>query len=753
MRRLSQLLGASGLAMSPGMPVAAQTSPVQFPVSAAPAGTEATNQTNSKPSAEMPATSEGIIITASRRSESIREVPTAVSAFDGAKLRDQQIVSLNDLSALTPNVQISTYLTNADINIRGVGNGNFVNAGGDPGVAVHANGVYLGQAALALSTFLDVERVEVLRGPQGTLFGRNATGGAVNIIPNAPTTEFSYGADVSAGVDPTLVRSSGYFSGPLDGAARLLGRVSIEQNYNSGYTRNRAPNGPSRLDGNDDFAVRGQLEWRATDDLNIRALAEYQQNKDAGPAAYLLGTPDAGALVFPDPLNPIVLPADFPTGNPRTRTAYASVGRRDMHATRVDLTTDWSLGGGNLKFLASYNENRNFIAQDGDGTAIPFTASFFTNKAHQVYLEAIYTSDASQPFTYVIGANFFDENLQQRVLIPTSGYTTILPVYTAGGTVDTRSYGIFAHLDYRLLPSTKIFGGLRYSHDRKRATEFFNLRPVFAPGLPTNNADRRAWSNVSYEAGISHDFSRLVTGYAKYATGYKSGGYSISSFNPPFDPETNSNIELGLKGSVLDGAVRANIAAFHMKYKDLQVTQVQGLISAVTNAARATIDGVEVETVLRPVSYLRIEANGALLKAKFDRFTTLDSARPVLGPLDLTGNTLSNAPRWSGSIGAYGIIPAGGGTINPGVRFDWRGRIFFNEFNIPISSQNAVGKLNLFLDYRTADSRWTAGVFALNVTDRASKANVVVVSALLGSLAVGQYQPGRQVGVKLGYHF
>lgn len=738
MRPLHLLLGASCLSAI-AVPAAAQVTARQAPAKA--------------DAAQSPPTLEDIVVTASRRNESIREVPTAVSAFDGSKLRDAQITSLTDLTAITPNVQISTYLTNANITIRGVGNGNFIQAGGDPGVAVHQNSVYLGQSALALMTFLDVARVEVLRGPQGTLFGRNATGGAVNIIANTPTKDLSYGTEVTSGFDPFILRSNGYLSGPLNGAATLLGRVSVEQNYNRGYSRNSVPGAPSRLDGNGDFAARGQLEWRPTQNFSARLLAEYQQNKDNGPAAYLSGTP-SGPAVFPFPLLSVFgLPAVAPItpsadslGNPNARDAKANVGDRNMTAKTFILSADWAVGDGDLKGTASYNESRNHTEQDGDGTSVPYTSTSFTNRAHQKYAELLYASDAGKPLSIVLGGNYYDEHLTQAVVIPVLNYAPTF-LYQNGGVVDTTSYAVFAHAQYKILPSTKIFGGLRYSHDRKRESEFLTF------GLTNTNADSKSWQRVTYEAGVSSDLSRTVTAYAKYATGYKSGGYSVSSFNPPFNPETNSSIEAGVKGSFLNGAAQANIAAFHMKYKDLQVTQVQGLVSAVTNAARATINGVELESVFKPLQHLRLEVSGSWLDAKFGRFSTVDSARPALGTLDLAGNDLPNAPHWAGSLGVFNDVPLSNGTITPGARVDWKSRLYFSEFNIPVSSQGSNARLNLYLNYKSNDGRWTGSLFALNVTERLVRANVVVVSALLGSLAVTQYQPGRQVGASIGYHF
>lgn len=675
-----------------------------------------------------------IVVTASRRSESIREVPTAISAYSGAKLTETQVASLNDLTAVTPNIQISSSGTSVDINIRGIGNGNLNQAGGEPGVAVQSDGVYLGQAGLAVATLVDVARVEILRGPQGTLFGRNATGGAINIIPNGPTEDLSYGVDVSAGAGPGMVRSSAYVSGPLDASGALLGRLAVGQSFNEGYTRNLAPGGPSRLDGINDGAVRGQLEWRPTQNLDVRLLAEYQKERDSGPAAFLLGTP--GDTPLPAAIQ------GSPIGDPRSRQAYANIGSKALEAETVDLTVDWKLGGGDLKALVSYNASNQAFWQDGDGALASFTNTLYADKAHQEYAELIYASDASKPFNYVLGGNYYDENFRQNIQVP----AVFLPfTFSEGGTVDTRSYAFFAHAQYAFWRSARLFAGVRYTDDHKTEHDFNNF-----VGTAHQTA---SWSHLTYEVGLSYDFSPSVTGYVKYATGYKSGGFSLGSLAPAFNPETNANYEVGLKGRFLDGALQANLAAFHMDYDNLQVNQIVGYSAAITNAARATTDGVEIESVIRPAPHLRIEASGSWLNARFDQFKTADSARPLLGVLDLSGNDLPGAPHFTASVGAFYDIPVATGTVTAAARYAWKSRLYFSEFNLPISSQSAAGKLDLFLTYKSLNQRWSAGVFALNATGQQVRSNVLVVSALLGSLALAQYQPARQVGVSFGYHF
>ncbi|MGA0600632.1 TonB-dependent receptor [Caulobacter sp. KR2-114] len=720
---MSMLAGASCLALGAGWPAiaAAQAqAPIQANAPAAAGGDTAVGE---------------LIVTASRRSESIVKVPTAISAYSGSKLAEHQVASLGDLTAATPNLQISSSGTSVDINIRGIGNGNLNQAGGEPGVAVQFDGVYLGQAGLAVTTLLDVSRVEILRGPQGTLFGRNATGGAINIIPNTPTRALSYGADLSVGFDPAMARSSAYVSGPLDASGALTGRLSVEQDYNHGYTRNLAPGAPGRLDGIDDGAVRGQLEWRPTADLDVRLLAEYQRESDPGPAVFLLGTP--GNTALPAPMQ------GFAIGDPASRQAYANIAAKSLEAGTIDLNVDWRVAGGDLKGLVSYNTSRQHFWQDGDGSLADFTSTLYADWAHQTYVELIYASDPSRPFSYVLGANYYDENFRQNIQVP----DVELPfTFSEGGTVRTRSYAVFAHAQYALTREAKLFGGVRYTNDRKSIVEFNNFVGA--------GAQSASWSHVTYEVGLSYDVTPTVTGYAKYATGYKSGGFSAGSLAAPFNPETNANYEVGLKGRLLDGRVQGSLSAFHMDYGNLQVNQIVGYSAAITNAARAKIDGVELETVLRPASHLRLEVSASWLNARFDAFQTADSARPSLGTLDLAGHALPGAPHYTASIGAYYEIPlADGGAVTPGVQYDWKSRLYFSEFNLPISSQATAGKLNLFVNYKSPDGRWMASVFALNAADAHVRSNVLVVSALLGSLALAQYQPGRQVGVSVGYHF
>lgn len=706
--------------------------------------------------AQEPTAEGDIIVTASRRSDSIRNVPAAVTAVTGDAMRAAQVANLTDLAASTPNVQISTYVNNANITIRGIGN-TLLNAGADAGVAVHADGVYIGQSVLTLGTMNDVERVEILRGPQGLLFGRNATGGAINVIPNRPTEELRYGFDTSFGIDPFLLRSSAYLSGRItDG---LRGRISVSQNYNKGFTKNLLqPTGknavPPRLDDVDSASIRAQLE-AGNGPFVTRLSLEYMKDRGAGPSQWFTGTPEG--------TTPAVL-AGASRGNISKREVFANYGFKNNEAKFITSISTLDLGGGELKATASYGETMLESLTDGDGTAVDYTSTLVSNRAKQFFGELIYASDASRPLSLIAGTNYFYENVVQKYDIPIS----ILPapldvlgpvtVLLGADPAKTNSYAMFGQAQYRVTDALRIFAGLRYSHDKKAIVSFNN----FGVSPATGSA---SWGRVTYELGASYRLSPSVSAYAKYGTGYKGGGFSGGAAAISFDPETNTNLELGLKGNYLGGALQANLAAFRMRYKDLQVNQIVGALSQVTNAASATVNGLEVELKLRPVRPLRLEVNGSWLDATFDSFFTSDSSRPTFLPdtetidgaavrgIQLAGNRLPTAPKFSISAGTYYDLPIASGTVTFGGRFDWKSRVYFTEFNVPVASQVAIGKLNLSVRYASPNSRWTASVFALNVTDEQVKENVTVVSALIGSLGITRYQPGRQVGASIGYRF
>ncbi len=713
-----------------------------------------------------------IVVTASRRAESIQKTPTAVSAFGGDSLQQQHLTSLSDIVSISPSIAISNLATNSNITIRGIGNTSYV-AGADPAVALHVDGIYLAQPGLALNTFLDVKRVEVLRGPQGTLFGRNATGGVINIIPNQPTDDLHFGVDVSAGLDPVMVRSSAFVSGPITSDGTLQGRISIQQNHNGSHSKllnasqanglnslSNNPAGPRDIDNLTTYSARGQLKWVPSNSFSLRLMVEYQGQNDDGPAIYNVGSPDPTQVPLPRSI------ANSSFGNISKREVYSNYGQRKLDNYLASLNAEWDLGYGSIKALTSYSKTDQFTQQDGDGSDVDFTHTEFTGRARQTFNELIYTSPSNNAFSFIVGANHFREKFYQLIRVPIleldiGGGTFFGPLTVLnGGTVWTTSYAAFGQAQYQFDFGLKAFGGIRYSHDKKRDAEFNNFK---APFMASQGP--KSWSKLTYEAGMSYDLARQVTAYVKYATGYKSGGYSVASFQTPFNPETNRNIEAGIKGVYFGGLLSANLAVFHTTYKDLQVNQVVGVSNGITNAAKAKMEGVEAEISVKPTDALRVNFSASYLDAHFIKFLTTDSARPNTHPdcdivngstvcgIELAGNTLPNAPKYKASIGIFYDVPAPSGQITLGGRYDYTSKRYFNEFNLPVVTQKATGRLDLNATYRSNNGKWSAGVFASNVTNEVIKNGTLVVSAVLGSVSLASLEPGRQVGLSFGYRF
>lgn len=676
-----------------------------------------------------------VTVTATRRETTLQEAPLAVSSISGDDLKDKHLQSVIDLSGLVPGLQVGSSYSSTRLNIRGIGT-NDITGGADPGVSFHLNGVFLGVTGPAANAFYDVSRVEVLRGPQGTLFGRNATGGSVNVITARPDTEFSGELGGMVGFDPQQYGADGYVTGKLNESGSLAGRLSFRYGFNEGYIENLADVGPDRFDDDDSYGLRAQLLFAPTDTFKANLALEYNHKDTAGQAYVLIGGPDLAPIPAED-LGGIRPALD-------SGTTYAERGFNKGEFMLATLDTLSEFEHGNLKTIVSAGKFTADIDTDGDGTAVDFTNTFMEIDGEQLFAEAIYDLDSFDRFNAIIGVNAFYQQLYQRMDVPILGFPA--PVQLRGEPFQTTSYAAFVNADYQLSDIVNFFGGVRYTFDRKAVDDSNNF-------VGTLNI-RENWDQVTYEVGLGLDLGENLDAYIKHGTGFKSGGFQIGNVEPPVDPETNASTEIGLKGVFFDGSMSANLAAFHMKYDDLQIQQVTGFTSGFKNAAKATINGLEAEVTWLPTDNLRIEFNGTLLDATFDDFASIDPANPLLGIQDLSGNNLRKSPKSSYSLGSYYDHSAGRwGTISAGGRYYWQDEVFFSEFNLPVASNEAIGRLDLSLDLVPPGEHWTVGLFARNVTDERVRGATLVVSSLLGSAALALYEPGRSVGVSARREF
>jgi len=681
-----------------------------------------------------------LVVTATRREVTVRDAPVAVSAFGGAALQAHQIGDVGDLSSLVPNLQFGSSYGTGHVTIRGIGT-NDLTGGADPGVAYHLDGVYVGATGPAGNSFFDVSRIEVLRGPQGTLFGQNATGGSVNLIPNRPTPQAGGYASVTVGADPTLYSLEGVLNGPLDANGTLAGRLSVLKTYNEGFARNLSTTGPRHLDNDDSVGVRGQLLYKPNDAFELHGAINYQKADGNGPGYQLLGRGGTSGLPTT---------AELLGGKPApldSHDVYANQGiaRGEFQLATVDGTV--KVGPGKLKFIVSTGRVTSFVQTDGDNTAVDLVHYDIRYTSHQTFGEVTYEFSPIKGLDLIVGANGFRQDKRQNFDVPISflfGPTTV--TIALGGHLSNRSFAEFAHADYSLTDRIKVFGGVRHTSDEKVYNTFNNFVGT--------NAGAPSCDQTTYEGGVSAKLTDQVNGYVKYSTGFKGGGVQLGDLSPPARPETNESTEAGLKGLFFSRSLEANLAVFHMPYKDLQLTKVRGLVPGYQNAAQATIDGAELEVNWHATKDFRVEFSGSLLDARFDSFTSANPADPVPVDLNLAGNRLPNTARSAFSLGGYYTFAGvAGGSLTAGGRYYWQGKEYLDSFNVPVMSQAAVGRVDLSLNYTSGDGVWTGSVFAKNLTDEIVRTTGVVASTILGAPAYGTLAPGRTVGVTLRRNF
>ncbi len=672
-----------------------------------------------------------IVITATKTgSTKAQSTPLAITVLSADRLEASGIANVKDAMQLIPNLSISQTGTNPLIYVRGIGSSN-VNNGSDPEVSTQVDGVYIARPYAQLSDYLDVERIEVLRGPQGTLYGRNAVGGTFNIISRKPGDDPRGEIDLAGGNFGTF-QAKGYVSGPIEKGvlqASLAGSFFTRD----GYVDNLVPGKPD-LGGATRGGLRGQLRYTPSDAVEIILRGDWAHNKERFDNYDHLLAPLATAPI-----------ASSLIGD------YTSVAVNDPQITRNTL---WGVSAeaniqlsSVLKFksISAYRRSQFDLSFDSDGTEISSNIGRQSDRSHNVSQEFNLTLNLPR-FDGIVGAYYFNETQNSSVLVqsPVSAVTpparalqaTALPVSNA------RSYAGFAQVTYRPIPAIGLTAGIRYTSDQKLLDTFINrtsLNPATPgaqmPGFPvTEHADQTftAWTP---KFGIDVKLAPGIMLYASATKGFKSGGTNYSSTNPAtlnYRPESLWAYEGGIKSSWFDQRLRVNITAFKYDYKDLQV---QGLLApgivAIGNAANARVKGLEIEAAAKPFAKLELSANYSLLDARYVNFT--GSAVPpglvsyVTGSprfnaaartYDASGNHMIQSPHSTFSASAqYGFEIGGLPTYIRG-EYYWQDRTYFDPTNIAIVSEPAYDLVNLGAGISTSDRKWNLQIIAKNVGNR-----------------------------------
>jgi iron complex outermembrane recepter protein len=643
-----------------------------------------------------------VVVTAEKSGErDAQAAPIAISVLAGAELLRSGVKSVEGVAGLAPAVTFSQNTGFAQLTIRGIGT-NAIFTGTDPSSAVYVDGVYLARPAAVLADFLDVERVEVLRGPQGTLYGRNAVGGALNVLTRAPSDTLRAEARVEVGSLDEL-RAEATASGPLV-KDRLSGSVSLLRGVRDGFVRDLDhPDHP--LGGDDVTAARGKLRL---------ALGERGDLVVAGDATLEDPTPLTYAKVL------AVKPGfevDNPPGFREVRTSTLADSRNRQYGVSARLTLPLS-SAITLTSLTAYRNLDYDVLVDTDITELALAATHVHELQHQ-WSEELTVSGQGGRLGWVGGVYLLQDADRQptSVLLPTAGVENELEL-----AVDTSTGAAFGQATLAVTHGLSAVAGLRYTHERKSIDSSGRTAPLDQASLPlagTPYAYTDALSDDAWTPRFALELSAGAQGlaYVSATRGFKSGGWNATSraSGEGYAPEWAWSYEAGFKRTLLGGRARLNLAAFHTDYEDLQVqTTIRPGFQEITNAAAARINGVELEGVLRPAGQLQLGGHAAWLDTRYDRYVAV-GVGGVTG--DVSGNRLSNAPEWSGrlwlewsaGLGRLGLL-----SLRAESRF--QSTVYFTPFNDDVQRQGGYGLFDASVELGPA--HWSLTAYARNLAGR-----------------------------------
>jgi len=648
--------------------------------------------------------SERVTVTATKTGAAdIQTTPIAVTVLPAKTLEQLVIQTVEGLAGVVPSVTISQHTGAAQVTIRGIGTNSTV-VGADPSSTVHLDGVYLGRPVMVLMDLLNVERVEVLRGPQGTLYGRNSVGGTINIVTRQPTNTLATSVRLTAGNYDKL-RAEGAVSGPLV-KNKVMGNFAFLRGTREGFVTD-LDHPDHALGSEDTWAGRGQLRVVFGTHSELLLSGDYGRF-DGIPLTYA---------------KPIVAKPGFSFDNPTSvwevRTSHLTSGKNIQQgasaklAVRLTPTTT-------LTSLTAYRRSNYRFFIDADATELPVLTSDVPDLQHQFSQELTLVRGTSS-LTWIGGAFFFDDhnNGQVEITVYPRGAQT-RPFATISGS----AWALFGQATYRVSSRVSLTGGVRYTDEQK---DLHNIGGEYVLGtaIPNNPASFYDFvDSASYQAwtprgSIEVRAWRDTFVYFSATRGFKSGGFNITAQAPgkAFGPEFAWSYEGGLKLTRAGGRVRANTAVFSNAYEDLQVQSfVRPAVIDISNAGAATIKGLEVEVAAAAGRGVQLAANVSWLEATYDRYV---ATLPGGTTFDPAGNRLNNAPEWSGGASAvYEFATGRTGTVSVRGDVSWQSRVYFTPVNDAIETQRRYGLVHLRAGFEPRSRRWELSVYARNAGNR-----------------------------------
>ena len=668
---------------------------------------------------------EEVVVTATRVAENSQRTPVTLTVLDADKLQRDGINSVTDLSAQVPSLTIDA---NGMIFLRGIGSTD-TREEGDPTVAAYMDGIYLAPywSERALG-FFDVERVEILEGPQGTLFGRNSTAGAINTITKTPELGVTAGnIGVTYGNYNTLL-TTGMVNVPLSSTVAL--RAAFESDSHDFYDPSREIRNAG-FNNADTKALRLSLKWEPTSDFSVLVRGDYEKD-DSIPGNFGSGYTTTGH------------PTNFDSDTYFQPT-------NDSHYGGLSTEINWKIGPGTLTALAADRRSAfNYITAYQILDQTPFK-QFIDGNVSQGELRYAGTLG---DFKFVAGVFHFHEDLNLDVAFP-DVFTFSTPANAGINSYEfnekEKSDAAYGQLTYSLTSDFRITGGLRYSDDGKYRTgqggeiyfpaDSYVVNPGIFPSNPAivlgpysnvtvagiPNYANLTYKKTDWKAGLEYDVGPESMIYANASTGFKDGGYNDAitpNQNVTYNPEQIREYEIGSKNQFLNHKLQINGDIFYYNYTDLQVTGVAEIPNAAPqaitfNSGRATSLGGDLSLIALPTSIDRLSMSLGLLHAKYNEFDLPLGDAFHTGPASYSGNPLQAAPKYTVTVGDSHTFNLGdNGTLTSNIQSRYTGHQSMNYTNFPIAQQAGYSKTDLTVTYAPAQARWSTQAYLRNAENR-----------------------------------
>ncbi len=705
---------------------------------------DALAEADAAPVAQEPVLQE-IIVTATRREESLQTVPLSVTAISGDDLAAQRIVATSDLTEIIPNLAIqgSYARQQPQFFLRGIGNTQNT-PNGNAKVAVYVDDTYLNSQAAQGASLFDIDRLEVARGPQGYLFGQNSTGGLIHVITRKPQigAGFTADGDLTVGrfaqVDPEV--AVGFDTGDTSAA-----RVSISDQNREGLSRNTLLN--QREGRVNILAWRAQWLWKPVDELEILANVHGSRDRSGIVPYKQMGLLDpATGMPCPNPgLGSGCIDPSGYSDTPSLHTGQWNVPNEHawVDAQGASLAVSWKLPQFTLTSVTAYERNTSRTHEDTDGGPADLLRGDFYGRPRQ-FTQEIRLASPEQRFRWLAGLYYFREDLDSSTAFSapglgvgalTGGLSPFLEGVGQVSRLGTKSYAGFGNVDYAFTERLKVSLGLRLTHERKTLqydaylddvgavapTDFVGASQIQANAFAQTIAfpAERSWNPVSGRASVSYKLADNVLSYVSFARGFNSGNYNGGAFANQgeaalVNPETLRSYELGIKSEVTQ-SLRINADLYKYQFRDMQVfiiaTDGTAVFQQLGNAAAASLYGGELELAWKPTTAWTMQLGAGSITSRFDSFHNSLSG-------DLTGKQLPSAPKFStNGLVRYDWLLAGG-TLGLQLDGKYQTSQFFSVNNNPLLRQGGYGIWNAQVSYSMLNDRVSVALWGKNLADK-----------------------------------